>query len=93
MKLITAKVAVIEAGRALCMSGSSGNPDAQLWGLEKGSVVGVCSATKPRNLVRSLVEERTNSSNMFSDFYMCANTFSLSPPSFFLSKNIIKITF
>lgn len=43
MKLITAKAAVIEAGRALCMSGSSGNPDAQLWGLKKGSgvVVGV----------------------------------------------------
>lgn len=40
MNLVTAKVAVIEAGRALCMSGSSGNPDAQLWGLEKGSVVG-----------------------------------------------------
>lgn len=39
MKLVTAKVAVIEAGKALCMSGSSGKPDAQLWGLEKGSVV------------------------------------------------------
>lgn len=37
------------------------------------------SATKSRNLVRSLVEEKTNSSNVFSDFYMCANTFSLSP--------------
>lgn len=80
MKLIIAKVAVIEARRALCMSGSSGNPDAQLWGLKNGSVVVVGgSVTKPGNLVRSLVEERMNSSNVFSDFYMCANTFSLSP--------------
>lgn len=39
MNLVSAKVAVIEAGRALCVSDSSGNPDAQLWGLEKGSVV------------------------------------------------------